>query len=102
MRDVVRLLHQHADPDLPDADGTTPLYRASVQGRAEIVRMLLQSGADANRESAAGDEGLPLCAAVCHGHDDVAEALLRAGADPDRPERDGMTANDWRSARIAG
>lgn len=95
-REVGRLLRVGADPDLPDRDGTTPLYRASVQGRADTVRLLLAAGAGANRESGAGDEGLPLCAAVCQEHEDVAELLLRAGADPDLVETGGLSAAGYR------
>ncbi|KHD77551.1 ankyrin repeat domain-containing protein [Actinoplanes utahensis] len=94
---VARLIRAGADPDLPDRDGTTPLYRASVQNRAAIVAALLAAGADPNRESGTGEEGLPLCGAACWGHDDTVRVLLAAGADPDLREDagHGHSARDW-------
>ena len=94
---VARLLRAGADAGRPDADGTTPLYRASVQGREGIVRVLVAAGADPNRESGAGDEGLPLCAAACWGHVDAVRELLAAGADPGLREDGGRgrTAVEW-------
>ncbi|GLY08477.1 ankyrin repeat domain-containing protein [Actinoplanes sp. NBRC 101535] len=99
---IGELLRAGADPDLPDLDGTTPLYRASVQDRAENVRVLAAGGADPNRESGSGDEGLPLCGAACWGHDATVRALLAAGADPLRREDGGRgrTAREW--AEVGG
>ncbi|GIE76599.1 serine/threonine protein kinase [Actinoplanes philippinensis] len=98
--DVIRLLRAGAHPDLPDAAGTTPLYRAAVHGVAENVRVLTAAGADPDRESGTGDEGLPLCAAACWGHDAAVRELLAAGADPRLREDGGhgMTALDWARA----
>ncbi|MFC4070191.1 ankyrin repeat domain-containing protein [Actinoplanes subglobosus] len=97
---VTRLLRAGADPNLPDRDGTTPLYRASVQGVAENVRVLTAAGADPDRESGTRDEGLPLCAAACWGHDAAVRELLAAGADPARREDQGTgrTAIEWAEA----
>lgn len=94
---VARLLRGGADPNRPDRDGSTPLYRASVQGNAEIVRVLLAAGARPDVESGAGDEGLPLCAAAVWGHDATVRQLLAAGADPGLREDHGTgpTAAEW-------
>ncbi|MEO3745218.1 ankyrin repeat domain-containing protein [Plantactinospora sp. B5E13] len=46
---VARLLRGGADPNQRDRDGSTLLYRASVQGNAEIVRVLLAAGAGVGR-----------------------------------------------------
>ncbi|MEU4840325.1 ankyrin repeat domain-containing protein [Nocardia testacea] len=83
---VRELLAAGADPDEPDEYGTTPLYRAAVQGDTEAVRLLLAHGADPHRCGGGEDEGLPLCAAACWNHTGVVAALLAAGADPDTPE----------------
>jgi ankyrin repeat protein len=95
--DVARVLRAGADPDRAAPGGTTPLYRASVHGRADNVRVLLAAGADPNRESGTGEEGLPLCAAACWGHEAAVRELLAAGADPHRREDGGLgaTAAEW-------
>ncbi|WP_127502723.1 ankyrin repeat domain-containing protein [Actinoplanes solisilvae] len=100
VQQVERWLVAGADPGRPDPDGTTPLYRASVQGRADNVRRLLAAGADPDAESGSGDEGLPLCAAACWGHLDAVRELLVAGADRQRREDDGQgrTAAEWAAA----
>ena len=102
-RRVGELLRAGAAPDLPDRDGTTPLYRASVQGRADTVRVLLAAGADPNRESGTGDEGLPLCAAACWGHEAAVRALLAGGADPALRQDGGRgrTAAEWAAVHDA-
>ncbi|MGI5219628.1 ankyrin repeat domain-containing protein [Nocardia sp. CA-290969] len=77
------LLKAGVSPEETSAEGTTPLYQASVDGCADLVRLLLAHGADPNRPSAVVEEGLPLCAAACWNHVGVVSALLTAGADPD-------------------
>ncbi len=60
---------------------TTALYHAAEKGHMDVVRMLLQKGADPN----GGEEGVrwgeqPLVAAVENGHTEVVRALLEGGA----------------------
>ncbi|MFC3739122.1 ankyrin repeat domain-containing protein [Paractinoplanes deccanensis] len=97
---VAELLRAGADPNSPDPEGTTPLYRASVQGRPDTIRALTAAGADPATESGTGEEGLPLCAAACWGHTAAVEALLAAGADPHQREDGGRghTALEWADA----
>lgn len=86
-------------PDTAATDMAGALYQAAVQGHAGIVRMLLEAGADPDRETGDETEGLPLCAAACWGHLGAVNALLDAGADPDRREEPGaMTALHWAAA----
>ncbi|GAA3764703.1 ankyrin repeat domain-containing protein [Plantactinospora mayteni] len=89
---VVALLAAGADPDAATPDGSTPLYRASVQGLAPVVRLLLAAGAAPDTESGHGDEGTPLTGAAAWGHTEVVRALLAYGADPDRREDAGTGA----------
>ncbi|MFF1649254.1 ankyrin repeat domain-containing protein [Streptomyces sp. NPDC058240] len=87
---VQALLRAGADPERADSGGVTPLYLASVNGEAEIVRLLLVSGASPDTESGGpGSEGTPLCAAACWGHIAAARELLAHGADPNLHEDHG-------------
>jgi ankyrin repeat protein len=92
---VARVLARGADPDAPDADGTTPLYAAAVGGRAGLVRQLLAAGADPNRLSTGPSDGSPLCGAACWGYVETVDLLLAHGADPDLPEDERSTPLDW-------
>ncbi|MFJ4517241.1 ankyrin repeat domain-containing protein [Streptomyces sp. NPDC088816] len=91
------LLRAGADPERADREGTTALYAASVQGEAEIVRLLLTAGACPDAESGRGSEGTPLCAAACWGHTETVRELLAHGADPDLREDHGAgrTPLEW-------
>jgi ankyrin repeat protein len=97
-RQVANALRSGADPNLADRDHGTPLYQASVYGRADVVRLLVRAGAEPNRESVGlGSDGLPLCAAACWGHTAAVRELLAAGADPFAREDhgEGYTAAEW-------
>jgi HEAT repeat protein len=96
---VAAALRAGADADRPNEYGTTPLYCASVQGYHEIVRLLLEYGADPNLPGGGEDEGLPLCAAASWDHWETVQALLDGGADPDRAEGGGWTPLLWAAAR---
>ncbi len=95
---VQAMLKGGLDPDGTDELGTTPLYHAAVHGNQEMVRLLLEYGADPNRVSGGEDEGLPLCAAACWDHDECVQALLDGGADPNAAESHGWTALLWAAA----
>jgi ankyrin repeat protein len=102
--DTVRmkaLLRAGADPERADSEGVTPLYLASVNGEAEMARLLLVSGASPDTESGGpGSEGTPLCAAACWGHTAVVRELLAHGADPNLREDHGTGRSplDWATA----
>jgi uncharacterized protein len=98
-KQVGAVLRAGADPNMTDRDGSTPLYRASVQNMADNVRVLVAAGADPNVESGTGEEGLPLCGAASWGHNATVRELLAGGADPHRREDHGRgrTAVEWAS-----
>lgn len=78
------LLAAGADANLlsagPGGEGT-PLCAAACWGYSDVVRALLEHGADPNQSE---DEWwTPLRWAAAHGHENVARLLLDAGADPD-------------------
>lgn len=91
------LLRSKLHPDTADAEGTTPLYAASVHGATTAVRRLLAAGASPDLESGHGTQGTPLCAAACWGHTETVRELLAHGADPDLREDQGTgwSPLDW-------
>jgi ankyrin repeat protein len=82
----MRYALQHgADPNLDVYhDGNTLLYWAASNGNAELVRLLLQAGAQVAREAHAGSTSVHV--AVEHNHKEILELLLAA---------DGAVALDW-------
>jgi ankyrin repeat protein len=68
-----------------DTDTLTQALRfAAVSGSVEVVRLLIQQGADPNGLDDQ-DKDFPLANAVRQGHADVVKELLDAGADPTQP-----------------
>lgn len=65
--------HKFAGP------GNSPLSAAVYQQRQDVVRLLIQRGADVNQGDNAGFT--PLHLAVANGHIETARLLLEAGAD---------------------
>jgi HEAT repeat protein len=68
----------------------TPLHLGALQGGFEVVRLLLEHGANPNLLNAAGDT--PLHAAIAGDEEiEVVKALVEGGARLDIPNQDGMT-----------
>jgi len=59
--------------------GLTPLFAASQNGHAEAVKVLLEDGADVNKQNKYGTTSLFLAAQI--GNREIVEALLSFGAD---------------------
>lgn len=93
--DAMRVLVEHgcdlhvADP----GDRQTPLALAARAGDVDLVRRMLQRGADPRRADLHGKS--PLMVAANHGHVEVVRALLDAGAPVDAADPAGGTALWW-------
>lgn len=86
------MLRAGASPNAANAEGTTPLYAGAQNEAIEMVRGLLEAGADPNVESKDESEGLPLCGAACWGSLETVVELLKHGADPNLREDGGTGA----------
>lgn len=76
------LLEAHADSEVLDKTGSSPLQMAVEKAQNEVVpvvRMLLEAGADVNRASI-GERSL-LHIAVCQDCPDLVQVMLEHGAD---------------------
>ena len=79
--EVEKILKRPQDPDLLASDGTTALYQASLHGRADVVRLLLEAGADKELgRKDAESARTPLRVACERGHTEVLRLLLQARA----------------------
>lgn len=91
---VETLLAQGAPVDASSRNAmrVAPIHSAAAAHSAEIVRLLLEAGADPS----ARQEGdyTALHAAALHGDAAMVRALLDRGADPDAKTADGRTARD--------
>ena len=67
---------------LKDDKDTSALYRAATIGHVEIVKMLIEHGADVNAMNSGTAGYTALFIASNHGHLDVTRTLLEAGANP--------------------
>lgn len=85
---VRKMLAAGVDLNLHDDSGDTMLFCAALAGRPEMIRILLEAGADPN----AGPEDeyrtnvLPLHAAALSGNCEIIRLLLAAGADVNRKD----------------
>lgn len=76
-----------------DERGFTPLIMATYVGQTEIVKLLIQNGADINQKGAQGNTALM---GVCFkGSQEMARLLIDAGADIQIKNDMGMTAIDF-------
>ena len=79
--DVSKWLKERlVDIDVADFAGNTPLQVASLEGYADIVKLLLEADCATDSKNVDGDT--PLIDAVENGHLEVVRMLLDAGVDP--------------------
>ena len=73
-----------------DSNGNTPLHRAVLFGQKEIVELLIQKGADVNKEN--NYKSTPLhVAARWNSQKEIVELLIKAGADVNKENIYGST-----------
>ena len=84
------LLEQGAYVDQIDQQGMWPLLVAVHNGDADVVRALLDGGADANKARTDGGS-TPLLMAAQEGHAEVVRMLLDGGADANKATTDNGT-----------
>ena len=80
--DIVKLLHEHGAllHGARDYDASTPLMHACAQGNLEVVKMLLDLGADINESlhglSCGKYRDSPLLSACLYGHLEIVQFIL--------------------------
>lgn len=101
---VAHQLDLGVDPNLADQEfGIIPLSWAALYGDAEIVRLLIERGANVNGKN--NDGYRPLHSAAFLGHVQVVDLLLQQGADASAVGRQNDTAwdspgADWGTTRF--
>ena len=80
----------NAFSDQPGKLGDSALRFAVAEGHVDIVRALLDGGADVNKANK--DGATPLSASTNHSSAEIALILLDAGANPNAKNKDGGTA----------
>jgi hypothetical protein len=76
----------------PNDQVATPIFHAACNGHVEIVKLLLQEGADPNARNIGSNTALMLAAR--RGHIEVVKALIAGGVDVNACDRSGGTALD--------
>ena len=87
---VRALLRNGADVQSAHGDGFTALHWSALEGRTDIVAMLLYAGAQTEARTRIGGH-TPLHVAASRGHVEVVRRLLDRNADPDAATDNGTT-----------
>ena len=85
--EYLRTAGRLATIDTLQGSGMTALMLACLSGRTDVVKLLLEEGADVDKATA--DGWTPLIIACRNGHTDVVKVLVKEGADVDRATADG-------------
>ena len=95
--DELEAVLSRADINARNEHGMTALMRAAYHGRVEMVRMLLEHGADPNVTR--NDNFTALSLAAFFGHAEIVEVLMGHGAKTDVATRFGTSPYIWAKAR---
>ena len=80
--EVVALLKNGTNANLPDANGWAPLHFAAQAGSVLVIRALLGAGAQVDPRDTHGNTPLSTATFNSRGNGDAIEVLRAAGADP--------------------
>ena len=83
----------YVDVNSPDEEGTVPLIYASCFGHNDVVKALLDAGAQVDRQDR--NQWSALMWAMTNRHKTIAKLLLDHGANPDMRSSSGGTAYDF-------
>jgi hypothetical protein len=86
----LRTGHFHGDLNTLSNAGETLLHSAALNGKGELVKLLIEAGADVDALAEGGIT--PLMNAAVEGHDAIVAALLAAGAEVNRQSEEKVTA----------
>jgi hypothetical protein len=89
-----------ADINARNEHGMTALMRAAYHGRVQMVRVLLEHGADPNLSR--NDNFTALSLAAFFGHGEIVDILMRHGANTNVATRFGTSPHIWAKARSFG
>ena len=79
------------DPNQADRDGFTPLHFAAQRGSLEVLRLLLDRGAEVDARNRFGNTPLFVAVFNSQGRGDLIALLRERGADPLRANHSGQT-----------
>ena len=96
---VLTLLESGVDVNARTSDESYALNRAAVYNQAEMVRLLLDRGADPNVQNGEGDTPLICATKYAGGHAATVKLLVEGGTDLMIKDKDGKTALDYAKAK---
>jgi ankyrin repeat protein len=91
IKSISLILSTGLSPNVLNLGGGTPLMTACLLGKVELVKLLIQRGADVNLSDNEGETALNSYAPI-DGNPTIIQLLIRAGADINVKANDGWTA----------
>jgi ankyrin repeat protein len=96
---VSALLQSGADVNGRTGSGSYALNNAAVENEVEIIKLLLEHGANPNVQNSQGDTPLICATKYAGGKSATVKLLVEAGTDLAITDKDGMTALDYAKAK---